>query len=27
VAGHKVTTLGEVPTSALIEVGNSVRKK
>lgn len=27
VAGHKVTTLGEVPTSALIEVGNSVRRK
>lgn len=26
-AGHKVTALGEVPSSALIEVGNSVRKK
>ena len=25
--GHKITTLGEVPNSALIETGNSVRKK
>lgn len=25
--GHKVTALGEVPSSALIEAGNSVRKK
>jgi sigma-E factor negative regulatory protein RseB len=27
VAGHKITALGEVPASALIQVGNSVRKK
>ncbi len=25
--GHKITTLGEVPNSALIQTGNSVRKK
>ena len=25
--GHKITTVGEVPNSALIETGNSVRKK
>ena len=25
--GHRITTLGEVPNSALIQTGNSVRKK
>jgi sigma-E factor negative regulatory protein RseB len=27
VDGHTVTTLGEVPSQALIETGNSVRRK